>query len=113
MLNSGDTLRCKYQLKQIAKIREKNIAANEKYILRKMGKFQTPSFIILREIASRNKQKWLNEELLIWSRLPKWKGGTSFKNYEINLKKISDRLELSQPAFTIPSQPGKDACPLP
>ena len=88
MLNSGDTLRCKYQLKQIAKTREKNIAANENYILRKMGlKFQTPSFIILSEIASWNKQKWLNEKLLIRSRLPKWKGGTNFKNYEINLQK--------------------------
>ena len=58
MLNSGDTLRYKYQLKQIAKTREKNIAANENYILRKIGlKFQTSSFIILSEIASRNKQK--------------------------------------------------------
>ena len=72
MLNSGDTLGYKYQLKQIAKTREKNIAANENYIMRKMGlQFQTPSFIILSEIAYQNKQKWLNEELLIWSRLPK------------------------------------------
>ena len=76
------------QLKQIAKTREKNIAANESYILRKLGlKLQTPSFTILSEIASRNKQKWLNEKLLIWSRLPKLKSGTNFKNYKINLQK--------------------------
>ena len=37
MLNSQDTLRCKYQLKHIAKFKEKNTAANENYILRKMG----------------------------------------------------------------------------
>ena len=88
MLNSGDNVRCKYQLKQVPKTRDKNIAANENYILRKMDlKFQTPISIILSEIVSRNKQKWLNEELLIWSRLPKWIGGTNFKNYEINLQK--------------------------
>ena len=37
MLNSRDTLRCKYQLKYIAKTTEKKTAANENYILRKLG----------------------------------------------------------------------------
>ena len=43
--NSWDSLRCKYQLKQITKTRKKNVATNEKYILKRMGlKFQNPSF---------------------------------------------------------------------
>ena len=67
-------------------------------------KFQTPSFIILSEIASRNKQKWLNEKLLIWSRLSKWKSGTNFKNYEINLQK-NFWLYGTEPACIHHSQP--------
>ena len=46
--NSRDSLRCKYQLKQITKTREKNVATNENCILRKLSlKFQNPSFNIL------------------------------------------------------------------
>ena len=48
-----------------------NVATNENCILRKMGlKFQNPSFSMLCKIAFWNKQKWLNKELIIWSRLP-------------------------------------------
>ena len=43
----------------------------ENCTLREMGlKFQNPSFNILCKIAFWNKQKWLNKELIIWSRLP-------------------------------------------
>ena len=37
MSNSEDNLRCKYQLKQITKTKEKNAAPNENCVLRKMG----------------------------------------------------------------------------
>ena len=51
--NSWDSIRYKYQLKQITKTREKNVATNEISILRKMIlKFQNPSFNILCKIAS-------------------------------------------------------------
>ena len=51
--NSWDSVRCKYQLKQITKNREKNVATNENWILRKMGlNFQNPKFNILRKIRS-------------------------------------------------------------
>ena len=69
--NSWDSVRIKYQLKQIIKTREKNVATNKKCILRKMGpKFQNPSFNILFKIAFWNKQKKMNKELIIWSGLP-------------------------------------------
>ena len=69
--NSWDSVRIKYQLKQIIKTREKNVATNENCILRKMGlKFQNPSFNILFKIAFGNKQKRLNKELIIWRGLP-------------------------------------------
>ena len=43
--NTWDSLRCKFQLKQISKSREKNIATNENCILRRMGlKFQNLTF---------------------------------------------------------------------
>ena len=73
--NSWDCVRCKYQLKLITKTREKNVATNENYILRKKSlKFQNPSFNILCKIAFWNKQKCLNKELIIWSGLPREKG---------------------------------------
>ena len=51
--NSWDSVRCKYELKQITKNREKNVATNENWILRKMGlNFQNPKFNILRKIRS-------------------------------------------------------------
>ena len=51
--NSWNSVRCKYQLKQITKTREKNVATNENWILRKMGlNFQNPKFNILRKIRS-------------------------------------------------------------
>ena len=69
--NSWDSVRIKYQLKQIIKTREKNVATSENCILRKMGlKFQNPSFNILFKIAFWNKQKKMNKELIIWSGLP-------------------------------------------
>ena len=40
-------------------------------------------------------------------------GGTALKMINFIYKKISDRMQQSQPAFTIPSQLGKHACPLP
>ena len=56
-------------------------------------------------------QKWLNKELIIWSRLPREKGkkavcleGQSLKMINLICKKIADRMEPSQPAFTILSQ---------
>ena len=43
--NSWESLRWKFKLKQITKIREKKVETNENCILRKMGlKFQNPSF---------------------------------------------------------------------
>ena len=43
--NSRDSLRCKYQLKQIIKTKERNVATNENCILKKIGlKLQNPSF---------------------------------------------------------------------
>ena len=57
---------------EMAKTREKNVATNENCILRKMGlKFQNPSFNNLCKIALWIKQKWLSEELIIWSGLPR------------------------------------------
>ena len=68
--NSWNSLRCKHQLKQIIKTREKNFATNENCILRKMAlKFQDPNFNILCGITFWNKQKCLNKELIIWSGL--------------------------------------------
>ena len=68
--NSWNSLRCKHQLKQIFKTREKNVSTNENCILRKMGlKFQDTNFNILCEITFWNRQKWLNKELVIWSSL--------------------------------------------
>ena len=102
--NSWDNLRWKYQLKQIMKTREKNNATSENCIPRKMSsKFQNPSFNILCKIAFWNKQKWLNKELI---------GGTALKNDKFHLQENSDRMELRQPEFTIPSQLSKHACPL-
>ena len=64
--------KCKYQLQQITKTREKNVATNENWILKKMGlKFQNPNLNILRKIAFWNKQKWLNKELITWRGLPR------------------------------------------
>ena len=52
--------------------KRKNVATNENCILRKMGlKFQNSSFNILCKIAFWDKQKWLNKELIIWSKLSK------------------------------------------
>ena len=48
----------------------------------------------------------------MWSRLSKF-GGTALKNDKFHFQKISDHMEQSQPAFTIPSQLGKHASPLP
>ena len=43
--NSWESLRWKFKLKQITKIREKKVETNENCILRKMGlKFQNPCF---------------------------------------------------------------------
>ena len=61
--NLRDSLRCKYQLKQITKIREKNVATNENCILIKIGlKFQNSSFNILYELAFWTKPKWQNKD---------------------------------------------------
>ena len=70
--NSRDSLRCKYQLKQIIKTKERNVATNENCILKKIGlKLQNPSFNILCKIPFWNKQKWLNKVLIISSGLPR------------------------------------------
>ena len=46
--NLGEHVRCKHQLKQTIKTREKHVATNENSILRKMDlKFQDLSFNIL------------------------------------------------------------------
>ena len=62
--NSWDSVRCKYQLKQIAKTRKKNVTTNENCILRKIGlKFQNPSVNILCKIAFCNKSGWIRSWL--------------------------------------------------
>ena len=40
-------------------------------------------------------------------------GGTALKNDKFHLQENSDRMEQSQPAFTIPSQLDKHTSPLP
>ena len=68
------------------------------------------------EQAFRNKQKWLNKELIIWSRLPgKMPAclmGQPCKMINFFCKKISDCIETSQSAFYTPSQLGKRTSPL-
>ena len=69
---------------------KKMLQTNENCILRKMGlKFRNPSFSILWKIAFWNKQKWLNKELIIWSKLLRQKGsmfgGTALKNDKFHL----------------------------
>ena len=53
-------------------------------------KFQNPSFNNLCKIALWIKQKWLSEELIIWSGLPRWKDclydGTALKNDKFHLQ---------------------------
>ena len=79
-------------------------------------KFQNPNFNILHKIASWNKQKWPNIELITWSGLPRQKGslfdGKALKMINYVCKKISDQMEPSQPVFIIPSQLGKHVSPL-
>ena len=58
-------------------------------------KCQNPNFNILCKIAFWNKQKRLTKELIIWR------------------DKTFDYMEPCQPDFTIPSQPGNQAGPLP
>ena len=74
--------------------------------------FQNPNFKILCEIAFWDEQKWLNKELIIWSGLARKTGslfdGTSWKN-----DKFLIAWKPSQTVFTISSQPGKPAGPLP
>ena len=68
------------------------------------------------EQAFRNKQKWLNKELIIWSGLPGKKAaclmGQPCKMINFFCKKISDCIETSQSAFYTPSQLGKRTSPL-
>ena len=104
---SWNSLRCKYQLKQITRTIEKNNATNKNYILRQKGlKFQNPW----------NKQNWMNKELIMWNGWPdKQDGlfsGTAWKN-KFNFWEIPDHIELNQPVFTIPRWPGKQTDPLP
>ena len=57
---SRDSLRCKYELKQVTKTRE----TNESRVLRKMGlKFENPSFNILCKIKTWKKKKCLNKKM--------------------------------------------------
>ena len=44
---------------------------------------------------------------------PSEKVELTLKIMKLICKTISDRMGLSQPAFTIPSQSGKHGCPLP
>ena len=64
---SWESLRCKFQLKQITKSREKNVATNKNCILRKMGlKFQNPSINpmqnIILEQTKEIKQIWFSTQ---------------------------------------------------
>ena len=104
-----DSLRCKYQLKQITKTRGQIFATNENCFLRKMSlKFQNPSFSILCKIAFWSKQKWLKKKQIIWSRLPRLKdslfGGTAWKNDESHLQEIFRQLG-TEPAYILYPQP--------
>ena len=102
--NPWDSVRCKYQRKQRIKTREENVATNENCFLRKMGlKFQNPSFNTLFKIAFWKKQKRLNKELIIWN------GVACLMEQPCKMinsiwKKIFDRLEPIQPAFTMLGQ---------
>ena len=52
------------------KLEKKNAATSENCILRKVDlKVQKPTFKILCKLALENKQKWMNKELIILSRL--------------------------------------------
>ena len=84
--NSWDSLRCKYQIKQITKIREENGATNENCILRKMAlKFQNLSFHILYKIAFW-KSGWEGVDYMEWAAQvkgqPVW--CDSFKNDKLH-----------------------------
>ena len=75
----------------MTKTREKNAAANLKTAFwENMGlNLQNPSFDILCKIAFSNKQKRLNKELIIWSKLSRQKSslfrGTALKNDKFHL----------------------------
>ena len=58
------------KLKQIMPTREKKVATNRNYFLRKMRlKFANTNFRILCKIAIWNRQKRLEKKQIIWSRL--------------------------------------------
>ena len=101
--NSWDGFRCKYQLVQIAKTRERSVETNRNFILRKMDlKFQNPSFNILCKIAFWNKKTIISSWISSWSYGAGCPGKRAACFVEqpskmINFfsKKISNRMELS------------------
>ena len=114
--NWWDSLRCKYQLKQITKTREKNVASNENCILRKMKlKLQNPSFNILWQIEFWSKQKcWIKSWLYgvdCPGKITAYLVGQPWKAINFTFKKISYHMEPNQPAFIFPSQLSKPAGP--
>ena len=97
----------------MTKTEEANAATNEKCIPKKMYSEKK-----ICKIAFWNKQKWLNKELIMWSKLLRKNMasclvGQLWKMINFNCKKISDRMEPSQPTFTISSQLSNYAGPLP
>ena len=101
--NSWNSLRCKHQLKQIIKTREKNVATNENCILRKMGlKFEDTNFNILCEITFWNKQKWLNKELSLF-------GGTTLENDKFHFQE-NFWLHWTKSTCIHHPQPARQAC---
>ena len=113
--NSWDSLRGKYQLKQITKTRinyNKNVANNENCILRNNGlNFQNSTFNILYKIAFCNKQKRLNKELIIRGGLRRHKGslfgGTTLKNSKFHFQWTFTRSHRTEPSCIQHPQPAR------
>ena len=89
--NSWNSLRCKHQLKQITKTREKMLQSMKAAFWEKfVENLKNPSFNILCQITFWNKEKWMTKELVIWSVLFKEQGnpfaGTALKNDKFHLQ---------------------------
>ena len=67
--NSWDSGRCKYQLKQITKTREKNVETNENCILTKMvSNFKTlASTFYAKKHSGTSKLGWLRADYMEWA----------------------------------------------
>ena len=115
---SWDSLRCKYQLKQITKTTEKIVGTNEKCILRKMSlKFQNLILKFFCKIAfwtskSSSIRSWFYGESCPGKNATCFVGQL-WKMINFICKKSFYCMEQTQPIFTVPRQLCKDASPLP